>query len=545
MLNVMIVEDEMLVRLGFKNTVPWEKYGMSVCADAANGREAWELYNGGLRPDIIVTDLLMPEMDGLELIRRIRGVDSRTRIVILSCMEDFHLVRQAMNMGVSNYMLKLTMTAEEIASVLTQVKDELGVRESIEANKGIIRNPDYLKENVLKNYVFYQLYSEEEFTRHIAKLKLRLHPERLVVCRMEIDRFEQVREKFRDEKGELIRATILNVLNEQLDQSQRGEAISDGDRCYLLLFSFPDVVSEAKIHEELVWLLQQIQKVMKRFFNVSVTIGVSGIRNEYVSMKALYRESLEAAKRKFFHGTGHILFQLQPEREATEGAGRKLDELLGGGADETDRMRRDLKEIADKFVSSGQLRSEADVRKLFVRLLHAPAGREDVGAQEAAMLIAEYGEAIRKGETLDEICETFGRYLTELADMRGSRKRLSKEIAQAVQYVQEHHHTNISLPQLAEWLQLSPNYLSGLFKKELNVNFTDYVNRVRLEKAKELLLSTNLKSYEIAERTGFADDSYFSRMFLKHVGVRPNGFRRLWVHDRIAGGAGAGDGHDR
>lgn len=542
MLSVMIVEDEMLVRLGFKNTVPWQRYGMTVCADVANGREAWELYAGGLRPDIIVTDLLMPEMDGLELIRRIRQIDTRTRIVILSCMEDFHLVRQAMNMGVSNYMLKLTMTPEEIDSVLTQARDELGERESIEANQGIIRNPDYLKENVLTNFVFYNLYSEQEFARHIAKLKLRLSPERLVACRMEIDRFERIRAKFQDEKGELIRATILNVLNEQLEQSRRGEAISDGERCYLLLFSFQDTISEAKIHEELFWLLQQIQKIMKRFFNVSVTIGVSGIRNEYAAMRALYRDSLEAAKRKFFLGPGQILFQRPAEEDAAEWASCKLDAWLDGWPDAAGRVSRDLKQTAESFRSSGRLRGEAEVRKLFVRLLHSPAAREAGERQEFAMLIAEYGERMRSCETVDEIQEMFGQYLTELEELNGSRKQLSKEIARAVQYVQENHQANISLPQLAERLGMSPNYLSGLFKKELNVHFTDYVNRVRLEKAKELLLTTNLKSYEIAERTGFADNSYFSRMFLKHVGVRPNGFRRLWVHDRIAG---AGDGNDR
>ncbi|MDG0809917.1 response regulator [Cohnella rhizosphaerae] len=456
MLNVMIVEDEMLVRLGFKNTVPWEKYGMTVCADAANGREAWELYEGGLRPDLIVTDLLMPEMDGLELIRRIREQDSRTRIVILSCMEDFHLVRQAMNMGVSNYMLKLTMTPEEIDSVLTQVREELGVQESIEASKGIIRNPEYLKENVLKNFVFYNLYSEEEFKRHIAKLKLRLHPERLVVCTLEIDRFDGVREKFKDEKGELIRATILNVLSEQLDQSKRGEAVSDGERRYLLLFSFRDIVSEAKIHEELVWLLQQIQKVMKRFFNVSATIGVSGIRSEYASMRALYRESEEAARRRFYAGTGHILFRRRTEPEDCAEVSRRLNGVLGGLPDALRAVRDDMEEIVRGFSAAGGDCGEADVRKLFVRLLHAPAAQAEAGRQEAAMLAAAYGETLGRCETLDETIDAFGRYLAELAAMRGSRKQLSKEIARAVQYVQEHHAENMSIQQLAEELELSP-----------------------------------------------------------------------------------------
>lgn len=542
MLSVMIVEDEMLVRLGFKNTVPWEQHGMTVCADVVNGKEAWNYYNTVARPDVIITDLLMPEMDGLELIRMIRKNDSRTRIVILSCLEDFHLVRQAMNMGVSNYILKLTMTDDEIGAVLSQVRDELGAQQSIEASKGIIRNPDYLKENVMKNFVFYNLYSEEEFAHHISSLKLRLHPERLVVCMMEIDHFGQMQEKFRDEKGELIRATILNVLNEQLDQSRRGEAVSDGDKRYLMMFSFRDIVSESKIREDLSWILMQIQKVMKRFFNISVTFGVSGIKNEYSSLRSLYRECQKALGRKFFHGTGFLLFPERMEAEAADDfVNKKLADCRGKWPALEEKEKSELDAIIQTFLESGQLRDEQGVRKLFVRLLHWPAAQAAAGKRETALLVSAYGEEIQNCETLDEISEVFGKFLTEIGSARGTQKRLSKEIAKAIQFVQERYHTNLSLQQLSEWLELSPNYLSGLFKRELQVNFTDYVNKVRLEKAKELLLNTNLKSYEIADRVGFADDSYFSRTFMKHVGVRPNGFRRLWVHDRIAG-VGGNDG---
>lgn len=544
MLNVMIVEDEMLVRLGFKNTVPWGKYGMTVCADVSNGREAWRYYcAGGARPDIVITDIMMPEMDGLELIRNIRQRDSRTRIVILSCLEDFHLVRQAMNMGVSNYILKLTMTKEEIDDVLSQVREELGTQESIETSKGMIRNPDYLKQNVMTNFVFYNLYSEDEFSRHIANLKLRLQPERLVVCMMEIDRFEQMQRKFMDEKGELIRATILNVLDELLDQSGRGEAVSDRDMRYLLLFSFKDMVSEARIREELNGILTLVQKVMRRFFNISVTIGVSGMKSEFASLRALYRESASAVERKFYYGAGHLLFPERLEADSEEAAlNRVLAALINEWPALEDNERQELDGIVRSFRASGQANNERDIRKLFVRLLHWPVASMATSVRDAAALVYAYGEQIRNCETLDEIATAFKRFQAELAMLSGSKLQLSKEIAQAVQFVQQHYDHEISLPQLADRLEMSPSYLSGLFKKELRINFSDYVNRVRVEKAKELLLNTNLKSYEIAERTGFADDSYFSRTFLKHVGVRPNGFRRLWIQDNIAGAAGDDDG---
>ncbi|WP_164545579.1 helix-turn-helix domain-containing protein [Paenibacillus albus] len=532
MWNVMIVEDEMLVRLGFKNSVQWEHYGMAVCADAANGREAWDYYSREVKPDVIITDLRMPIMGGIELIKKIREQDAQTRIVILSCMEDFDLIRQAMQLGISNYILKLTMTEEEIHNVLMRVREELGTQQTIGTSKGIIYNPDSLKENIIKNFVFYHLYSKEEFARHIDQLKLRLHPERLVVCMMEINHFEQVQTKFNDEKGELIRVTFLNVLSELLSHSGRGEVVSDEDKRYLFLFSFRDIASEYQIREELTATMTQIQKVLKRFFNISATFGVSSMKSGYASLHALYLESEKAVRQKFYYGSERILYLRETELETGDSVVRtRLQQFHEKWSMIEEGAQRDVEAIVQTFLATGRLRNEQDIRNLFVRLLHIPSVTAALNETEFMLLISSYGEEMQRAETLEECAGIYSRFLAEVLTTGGTKKQLNKDIAKTVQYVQDRFNEEISLQQIAEYLELSPNYLSVLFKKELQLNFTEYLNRIRLEKAKELLLGTNLKSYEIAQMVGFTDDSYFSRAFKKHTGVRPNGFRRLWVND--------------
>lgn len=119
--KVLIVEDEVLVREGLKSVIGWDKLGMEVVGDAANGRQALEIYERE-RPDIVLTDIRMPVMDGLELIARIREEDKKTGIVILTCYEEFGYLQEALRMGVSDYILKLKMKPAEIEAAMAKVK---------------------------------------------------------------------------------------------------------------------------------------------------------------------------------------------------------------------------------------------------------------------------------------------------------------------------------------------------------------------------------------------------------------------------------------
>ena len=124
MYKVMIVEDEMIVRAGIRMTVDWAALDLELVLEAGNGAAAWESYREQ-RPDIIITDLKMPVMDGMTLIQKIREFDQDTRIIILSNLEEFNMIRQAITLNVSDYLLKLTMTKEDIHRVLGKVKQEI------------------------------------------------------------------------------------------------------------------------------------------------------------------------------------------------------------------------------------------------------------------------------------------------------------------------------------------------------------------------------------------------------------------------------------
>jgi len=127
--------------------------------------------------------------------------------------------------------------------------------------------------------------------------------------------------------------------------------------------------------------------------------------------------------------------------------------------------------------------------------------------------------------------EAYRQYLAELARLHAQKRTVSREINNVLQFIESNYERDITLEELAELVQMSPNYLSGLFKKEMQQNYADYLVQYRIEQAKELLLGTYLKTYEVADKTGFTNHSYFSRAFKKITGSSPREFRRQWMVD--------------
>lgn len=166
MYRVLVVEDEIIVREWLKRRVSWEACGLKVCAEAGNGRDALELFQKE-KPDIILTDLRMPVMDGITLIRQVREMDKRVRVIILTCLDEFILAKQAMELDVSSYILKLTSEPDEIERELLKVRDYLknldGDEEPLKEESKIIHNQrlnaaiDYLQKHFAENISLLQV----------------------------------------------------------------------------------------------------------------------------------------------------------------------------------------------------------------------------------------------------------------------------------------------------------------------------------------------------------------------------------------------------
>jgi two-component system, response regulator YesN len=387
-------------------------------------------------------------------------------------------------------------------------------------------NKDIIKEKFLKDYLFYNIYSLNQFTNFVTEEELRMNPGNMVMCIMQIDHFKILQDRFNDEKGQLAKFAILNILNEMLSSFSRGEAFSDNDLNYILIFSFNDISSEQNLHKELHIILNNIVSTISTYLNVYVSFGISSLNNGYKLLGKMYKEAYKALEQKFFLGTGVFFYtstshfdKIVIEKVNTIRQQPELIKILG------DSGKRDFNLKIDAFVSANS-KTKEQIQIFFSGMLQWITTLLYAIDDNSADFVRLYNEKIYRSETLDEIIEAFNKYISEITDEVMKKKILSKEVAESLQFIQLNYGRDINLPQVAAHVKLSPNYLGNLFKKELQVNFIEYINELRIGKAKELLLGTYLKSYEIAERVGFTENTYFSKVFKKIVGASPNEFRK-------------------
>lgn len=523
MYKVLIVEDEIFVRLGIKMSVEWKKLDMEVIGDVANGKLALEVYEKE-HPDIVMTDLKMPVMDGMELIRRIREKDSTTRILILSCLEEFHLVKQAISMDVSDYILKLTMTQEDMERILLKTKDELDLLTERKREWG--GNSEEERRKILRDFFYYDTFSKENLKSRLERLELPFGENNLLMAVLEIDAYDQLQQRFKDEYGVLVSSAFLNVLNELLQEYGRGMVIEDRGKRYILITEQENVTQKADAERFFLQFLRRIKKTLLVYFRTDVTVGVSRLYDGYENLRTMYQQCSHCLDEKFYHSLGEILLYSDIRKEDRgEIVSEKLSKATTG-KNRDERMESLMRQGAEAF---RQNPVPEVLMHFFVHAVHLEMDNVIMESHKRFEITDEYVRKMERAETLDQLVELYQDLRYQLYENPQGQK-INKTVSAIINYISKNYGRNMPLEEIADAVGLSANYICSLFKKEMGVNLFSYLMEYRINRARELLLSTNLKSYEIAEKTGFSDESYFSRSFKRVTGQSPIEFKRSVFH---------------
>ena len=544
MLKTFLVEDEVVIREMIKKMIPWEQYGFELAGEAADGEMALPLILKS-KPDLLITDIKMPFMDGLTLCRLVKKELPDIRIVILSGYDDFNYAKQAISIGVEDYLLKpITKNAfiERLEEIHNRYEHEKTQREYYE--KFRLEMQEYEK-NASRDFFETLVRADSdlaELYRRADKLNLDIVAEAYNILIFTPDTSEgnyNSYEECSDWEAEVQDKINTYFLNHPVAILFRHQVFS-----YAILVKGQKDTIE-KNTEECVKAIQDIMDQTERRTDWFIAVGKSADRLSMLGHS--YRTAVRANSFRYLYD-GHILdYQsLEAQKENPSDSCREdsvqlrnvninalnpaiLQKFLSSGlAEEVDDFIRDyFNAIGQEPMSSLVFRNYVVLNVRFsVLSFLKKLGCDDseISGQEMENIMGE------TGKTIEAAVAYCGKILKKAIALRdenaGDQNRSVLKLA--VDFI-DHNYMDeeISLNKAAHVANVSANHFSALFSQNMGQTFTEYLTDLRMNKAKELLRCTAMRSSEIAGEVGYKDAHYFSYLFKKTQGMTPSEYRKM------------------
>lgn len=517
--HVLIVDDEPIIRNGLKSFIDWGKLGLVLEGDCANGKEALAVFSKA-KIDILITDIKMPVMDGLELTRQALALNPNVKIILISSYNEFEYVREGMKQGAIDYLLKPTLEAEELIAVLLRCK-ELLARGRMQAafQQQLIVQTALLDRKRLEHDVVRSLVSGDPGARFSDLFGMDLDGGSYVCAYVKADGLNEWQETY----GNLHIGMMYEDMQTLFyDWSERGCApILSGEG---LLLIYPGAYKHDRDDEHR-QSLADFQALVAGELSISVTIGYClALETEWLEIGM--RRGRLAAGRRFYEGTGRIYASNEADAEAHADRRPEMEEQSRHAMQETLRSDRSPAAVIDSFVTRWRTERPSPelVRRQSYELLTAFSYRNG-----DAKTLFDFRELIRRCDTISQLEAAIRGLAAEME--QPNQLRLADKghgaqlITKAMEYIKLHYREELTLQDVADSIHVSKSYLSNLFKKQSGHNFIDYLIDLRLHEAKRLLIQNEIKIYEAAERSGFNDVKYFSKLFKKMTGMTPVEYR--------------------
>lgn len=501
-MRVLIVEDEIKIRIGISKLISSQTAHI-VVGEAKNGKEGLELIQR-FHPELVISDIRMPVMDGLEMVQKAMEAGSRSHFVILSGYSEFEYAQRAIRYGVDDYLLK-PLAPEDVIGLLDKIQGKIEKEEaqSAQSTEGLIR--DILLGTSRS--------AEDSFGKLETTGALNLKKPLCILAgylgntsdRYRQAIFEQLQKMKKDWKE-------FHIYGVALENTQELLVIIQGD-------DYEEIENKLsrRIYQNLteseqpVWVygeqmlpgeLSEVYRQLRECYLYGISLGYREIIN---------RDRIKNRQEEEFQYPLFFESQLRNAicREAPE----------------------HLKKEAEKFIShaSSMQCNPRYIKKTYKKiLLFLENVCHEVNPEAYRLLQSQDLEKyISSIYTRGELEGCFTKVIDTIAESKDKKEDIRNyAIRRAINYIREHFAENISLDMLAESLEITPEYLSTLFNKEVGINFSTFLKRFRISQAKRLLKGTDEKIYAIAVQVGYNDPKYFNRVFKEEVGVSPGEYRQ-------------------
>jgi two-component system response regulator YesN len=503
------VDDDHLVRDGLKNSVNWSALGYDSLFFAQNGKDALEKYEKH-KPDLIITDIRMPIMDGIELCEKVRQISNKTKIIIISGYSEFEYAQKAILYDVFSYLLK-PLETDVIHETLSKARRALDIQ--VEQKKR------RLVENV-SEYINVLLSSLLDYTNDLLQIKGKLRKTGFPIDDMY---YRIVALDYQSKSDIAANLTQVNSAVKKISEENGAYYLVKDLKYYILIADKIEITDNA--------IGKLYKKISGELDFLSVTAGTGPQFESIEELKKQAAVSDKILKIKYYSGRGKLYFESMGPGVNKETVKNEFD--IG-------RLIKNIKnnEKSDAVMQLNKLFTyyksikESEINKLCIELLQL----YNKISQE---LIKEYPflnvisaetvfESIYKCDSFNEVRNLFADYIEGFQDTIEDFKEFNNQhkLADNIKkYIQQNYSQNLSLDELSKIFFISSSYISKLFKKECGLNIKDYIRNIRMDKAGDMLVNSNMRIKDIAQELGYLGYRHFCTVFKNYYNITPLQYR--------------------
>ncbi|SDX61296.1 helix-turn-helix domain-containing protein [Paenibacillus sp. CF384] len=517
MIKVLLVEDELIARTHIRSMSVWEGHGYRLCGEATNGEAAIRMI-GELEPDVILSDVAMPLMDGVALSHYLVEQNLGIPIIMLSSYDSYDYVRMTLNNGAVDYLLKHRLDEASLLSVLEKAKHErLLEQKSIggETLKSSGMIDLQAKQQIVKELALGHMSDIQESESNVRLNEAGFSTRNLVVGAMSIVHYHMMDWRQQDKDRNLFIRSVLELCQSQSE----GIVTHIGEDQFALLFSFERIRSESQIASLLQEEKEKLRGMFSKFMNVQMMIEFSRCGLRLSDIADGYRQ----AKGKLQSMNDAVL---GPDHHSpAAGLSIKMEKLLLGAFDQKDEF--DMNALIERIFTelAEQSASHESVRLTLVEMVQLATKvgqKHGIASQTLERLTVPMQMGLRdtagplglKDSIIQMYCELLETLRTQ------EQSAFSGYVGKAVRFIDSRFRDNISLQLTAEHVGINTSYLSHLFKKETGMSFVEFLNRKRISRAQQLL-EEGVSVKAIYEQVGFNTYNYFFKVFKDMTGTTP------------------------
>lgn len=538
MFKLVIADDEVRTLEGISSCLSWDYYNVEISGLAKNGIEALELVRT-VKPDILLTDIKMPKMDGIQLSKILREELPELKIIFITGYSDLNYIKSAFKYDVIDYILK-PVDIEELESVVSKIVETCQLEKNmkqkrIELEDKIKQSMPLLQEKFFRLLISGVINNRDDILHRMDFLEVDLPKSGFyMVLSIYIDDYYLLQENKSIHEKQIMEFLVINIISDTIGNFTKGVAFEYNENEFVGIISFDKDIEEYIIGEKIEAIANDIKSKLNNELKISVTIGVGEWVSQIEDINFSYERAMYAANQKLLLGKNKIIFvditkhKNEVENPLTLKEIESISIALRLGSFEraesvTDvifKRIENIKSIDKQYIHGVCLQLISVVYNAMTDIFKNLPEEEQIN-------IYELVNHLFKLETLEDLKEFILNTLKSFCDrvskyQRNSSKKVIEDIKKIIY---EKYYDEITISSIAKDVYLTPSYICLLFKQETGETINDFLTSFRIEKAKELMKGNMAKLYEISRKVGYSDPKYFSKIFKKYTGVNPSEYK--------------------